>query len=1000
MYARSLFGGAPSKSKKSSSASSKSAPEHRLGAFHDEAPDAKGMNKAIHQVLKQANAFNASQTVGAGRYNEGLSDSYGLFQTRNPEAEPFKGDEIALISEDIMAWALRLVQVNTGSVQDPEYKYLLPNIAFFIADGDWQSVIESDDMARKIAAQLHLPGQEKPGYAMPYRGKGKAQPWEMSCCMEPFTTDQKNKLSQIRGLCVMQAYYELMRGIAGVPSYALCKFYKDRKPNAIRVRGQFQTHGDPQAYQNWLDALAAMEPADSEADYREMDGLLGGELTDGNYGEWGSRLECATWGHLPFIKHFKGDGGEEFADLAPEGTFKEATTVLPKGDYILDDSKKDTRGMHVAASKSGGPYGRYGEKGDENPNARFTHRGTGAYGRNIKEGRNKADNEIAGGDEEKYGGVPVLPEEIFKKSLRMVFDRSTRTMREDSEVDRATAEETKEAGRRYDLNRPMFRLAMVRKGRSDDRETAQSSSAAFSGDGRETFSSLDEPQLVGMKEAWERSAGARYKAVYRTDLLPPRGASRCIVMTKEQGRKKNLRIPECVIPASYGALGGEVGTMLVLGSPMLRPAQLRSRKSGTIALGALLDEQKKIAKKAGRGGDQESMKILEMAALTMKQVNNRGAVDGVITSMEALRDAKELAKEQNMKWNPRPARGAGHDHIARGDFKKLTMNKEGRDEAVELMLDVFGNEAGLAIALRKGQPLWGSLVGVEREGSAGHKWNKRLRGHANREARRYGLTEADAGDGGVGQDMDDGYLSQMKRRPSSSLVVLGLVPCSWSFCEYFVRDAPATIPVTLGQGQTSIIPLPMTNPIALWAHVDLFADRFGGKRKAKEFADFVQKQLAEATKSGNYERVQEVGRFIKSWVECQIKEQADGVPCEMDDAVLSTAGIEIRRPTDEKKFEFKNDRYVKKHLQDIHKKLAEFSSSTAESESELLRQQANEALATFQKLSESLQAKADGGRRSRSRVRDGEEFSDDVQDSLKASRRQVEQDGDGDEEEE
>ena len=90
------------------------------------------------------------------------------------------------------------------------------------------------------------------------------------------------------------------------------------------------------------------------------------------------------------------------------------------------------------------------------------------------------------------------------------------------------------------LDIPTFRLAMVRKGRSDDRETAQSSSAAFSGDGRETFSSLDEPQLVGMKEAWERSAGARYKAVYRTDLLPPRGASRCIVMTKEQGTWKRL----------------------------------------------------------------------------------------------------------------------------------------------------------------------------------------------------------------------------------------------------------------------------------------------------------------------------------------------------------------------------------------------------------------------------------------------------------------------------
>lgn len=956
MYARSLFGGAPSKSKKSSSASSKSAPEHRLGAFHDEAPDAKGMNKAIHQVLKQANAFNASQTVGAGLYNATLRNSYNLEQTRNPETEPFKGDEIALISEDIMAWALRLARVNTAKKDaqateepPPEYKYVLPNIAFFIADGDWQSVIESDDMARKIAAQLHLPGQEEPQYAMPYRGKDKAQPWEMSCCMEPFTTDQKNKLSQIRGLCVMQAYYELMRGIAGVPSYALCQSYKDRQPNAIRVRGQFQTHGDPDAYQNWLNALMRMSEANDgdgiDSDYGKMARALplaGGALTQGNNAEWGSRLECATWGHLPFIKHFKGDGKRKFADLAPEGTFKEATTVLPKGDYILDDSKKDTRGMHVAASKSGGPYGRYGK--DDDPNARFTHRGTGEYGRTIAEGQGT--------------NLPVL---LIEEDDALLLE----------------------------INAPKFRLAMVRKGRSDDRETAQSSSAAFSGDGRETFSSLDEPQLVGMKEAWERSAGARYKAVYRTDLLPPRGASRCIVMTKEQGRKKNLRIPECVIPASYGALGGEVGTMLVLGSPMLRPAQLRSRKSGTIALGALLEEQKKIAEKAGRGGDQESMKILEMAALTMKQVNNRGAVDGVITSMEALRDAKELAKEQNMKWNPRPARGAGHDHIARGDFKKLTMNKEGRDEAIELMLNVFGNEKALLKALRSGQPLWGQMS----EGADSYdKWNDRLSDHAKREARRYGLTEADARvivkRRGDGEEVDLGFIAQMKRRPSSSLVVLGLVPCSWSFCEYFVRDAPATIPVTLGNGNSSIIPLPMTNPIALWAHVDLFADRFGGKRKAKEFADFVQKQLAEATKSGNYERVQEVGRFIKSWVECQIKEQADGVPCEMDDAVLSTAGIEIRRPTDEK-FEFKNDRYVKKHLQDIHKKLAEFSSSTAESESELLRQQADEALATFRKLSESLQAKADGGRRSRRRVRDGE-FSDDVKARLEASRRKEE----------
>ena len=955
MYARSLFGGAPSKSKKSSSASSKSAPEHRLGAFHDEAPDAKGMNKAIHQVLKQANAFNASQTVGAGRYNERLNSSYGLFQTRNPEAEPFKGDEIALISEDIMAWALRLVQVE----KDGEKKYLLPNIAFFIADGDWQSVIESDDMARKIAAQLHLPGQEEPQYAMPYRGKGKAQPWEMSCCMEPFTTDQKNKLSQIRGLCVMQAYYELMRGIAGVPSYALCKFYKDRRPNAIRVRGQFQTHGDPGAYQQWLSALVAMEAA-KDKDYDDMakELLAGGALTEDNYAEWGSRLECATWGHLPFIKHFKGDGTEGFGDsLTPEGTFKEATTVLPKGDYILDDSKKDTRGMHVAASKSGGPYGLYGEKGDDNPNARFTHHGEGLYGRDIKEGSNRAESKAV-----------VLPV--------------------DMEIEESDGDE-KILSKVEKLDVPTFRLAMVRKGRSDDRETAQSSSAAFSGDGRETFSSLDEPQLVGMKEAWERSAGARYKAVYRTDLLPPRGASRCIVMTKEQGRKKNLRIPECVIPASYGALGGEVGTMLVLGSPMLRPAQLRSRKSGTIALGALLDEQKKIAEKAGRGGDPESMKILEMAALTMKQVNNRGAVNGVITSMEALRDAKELAKEQNMKWNPRPARGAGHDHIARGDLKRLTMNKEGRDEAFELMLNVFGDDEQLLVALRSGQPLWRSM----KKNPMSAKWNDRLIGHARREARRYGVTDDGVDEGGRITDAD-GYIARMKKRPSSSLVVLGLVPCSWSFCEYFVRDAPATIPVTLGQGQTSIIPLPMTNPIALWAHVDLFADRFGGKRKAKEFADFVQKQLAEATKSGNYDRVQEVGHFIKSWIECQIKADLDETNCTMDDAVLGAAGIELRRPRlgpegkDGTKavYEFKNDRYAKKHLQDIHKKLSEFSSSTAESESELLRQQAEEAMKTFQKLSASLQAKADG-RRSPARVRD--EYT---QDDIEAMRLEVEAD--------
>ena len=98
----------------------------------------------------------------------------------------------------------------------------------------------------------------------------------------------------------------------------------------------------------------------------------------------------------------------------------------------------------------------------------------------------------------------------------------------------------------------------------------------------------------------------------------------------------------------------------------------------------------------------------------------------------------------------------------------------------------------------------------------------------------------------------------------------------------------------------------------------------------------------------------------------------------MDDAVLGAAGIELLRPTvgpegkdgGREAYEFKNDRYAKKHLQDIHKKLSEFSSSTAESESELLRQEAQDALKTFERLSKTLQDKAASGRRSHRRARD------------------------------
>ena len=135
--------------------------------------------------------------------------------------------------------------------------------------------------------------------------------------------------------------------------------------------------------------------------------------------------------------------------------------------------------------------------------------------------------------------------------------------------------------------------------------------------------------------------------------------------------------------------------------------------------------------------------------------------------------------------------------------------------------------------------------------------------------------------------------ANMKERPAKRAGHLGLIPMRPAFAASSSSMRKSTFAVTLGDGFSSIIPLPLSNPIGLWAFVDLFSDRFGGhgerpsSRRSCEARFPPRWRPATRSASARSASSSSLGSTAKSRTRW---------PLHMDDYVLDAAGIDAYLP--------------------------------------------------------------------------------------------------------